>query len=71
MRVDSAAGEFGFNVKDIELRSEGLVLIGQMGVWEAETLMRPSDIRKLLGLVLKQPGAWGFLIRQLIASDKR
>lgn len=70
MRVDSAAGEFGFDVDDIELRDDGIVLIGKMGVWEAETTMTSADLRRLLVMVLKKPGAWGYLLKQLMSARR-
>ena len=70
MRIDSAAGEFGFDVNSLELRDDGIVLIGQMGVWEAETTMTSADLRRLMVMVLKKPGAWGYLLRQLLGARK-
>ena len=40
MKVDSAAGEFGFNIKDIELRAEGLVLIGHLLLSSTQDILR-------------------------------
>ena len=70
MKIESAAGEFGFDVDKLELREDGIVLIGKMGVWEAETTMSSADLRRLLGMVLKKPGAWGYLFKQLMRARK-
>ena len=66
MKIEAAAGEFGFDVDRLELREDGIVLFGKMGVWEAETTMNGADLRRMLVMVLKQPGAWGYLFKQLI-----
>ena len=63
MKIESAAGEFGFDLNALELRDDGIVLMGKMGVWEAETTMTTADLRRVIGMVLRKPGAWGYLFR--------
>lgn len=70
MKIESAAGEFAFDLEKLELRDDGIVMIGKMGVWEAETTMSSADLRRILGMVLKKPGAWGYLLKQLFSADK-
>ncbi len=70
MRIESAAGEFGFDLEKLELRDDGIVLTGKMGVWEAETTMTGADLRRIIVMVLKTPGAWGYLFRQLLAGRR-
>lgn len=70
MKIDSAAGEFAFDISKLELQDDGIVLIGKMGVWEAETTMTGADLRRLIRLVLQKPGAWGYLFRQLLAARR-
>lgn len=67
MKIDSAAGEFSFDLEKLDLREDGIVLIGKMGVWEAETTMTDADLRRIVGMVLRKPGAWGYLIRLLLS----
>ncbi|MCU9840339.1 MULTISPECIES: hypothetical protein [Ruegeria] len=67
MKIDSAAGEFSFDLEKLDLRNDGIVLTGKMGVWEAETTMTDADLRRILGMVLRKPGAWGYLIRLLFS----
>jgi|DEB0MinimDraft_10_1074344.scaffolds.fasta_scaffold116891_2 hypothetical protein len=71
MKVHSAVGEFNFDITGIELKPQGVVLVGTMGVWEARTLMQPSDLRRLTGMLLKQPGLMRYLIRQLFSSNRK
>ena len=71
MKIESAAGEFSFDLEKLELRDDGIVLIGKMGVWEAETTMTSADLRRVLAMVLRRPGAWGYLLRQLMGALKQ
>ncbi|CAH1665267.1 hypothetical protein [Chelatococcus asaccharovorans] len=68
MKIDSAAGEFAFDISNLELRDGGIVLTGKMGVWEAETTMTDADLRRLVRLVLLKPGAWGYLFRMILGA---
>ncbi|PHP65437.1 hypothetical protein CSC94_18940 [Zhengella mangrovi] len=63
MKIESAAGEFEFEIEKLDLKNDGLVLVGKMGVWEAETTMSGADLRRLLRLVLSKPRIWGYLTR--------
>jgi hypothetical protein len=71
MKIESAAGEFSFDLEKLELRDDGIVLIGKMGVWEAETTMTSADLRRVLAMVLRRPGAWRYLLRQLMGARKQ
>ncbi|MGX9352671.1 hypothetical protein ACS3QZ_15855 [Shimia sp. W99] len=66
MKIDSAAGEFSFDLEKLDLLEDGIVLTGKMGVWEAETTMTDADLRRIVGMVLRKPGAWGYLVRLLL-----
>ena len=68
MKIESAAGEFAFDISNLELRDGGIVLTGKMGVWEAETTMTDQDLRRLVRMVLLKPGAWGYLFRMFIGA---
>ena len=70
MKIESAAGEFAFDLEKLELRDGGIVLTGKMGVWEAETTMSGADIRRIVAMVFKNPGAWGYLMRQFFAGRR-
>lgn len=67
MKIDSAAGEFEFDLQKIELADDGIKLFGKMGVWEAETTMTDADLRRVLRLVLSKPGSWGYLVKLLLS----
>ncbi|WP_204113129.1 hypothetical protein [Shimia biformata] len=67
MKIDSAAGEFSFDLEKLDLREDGIVLTGKMGVWEAETTMTDADLRRIVGMVLRKPGAWGYLFGLLFS----
>lgn len=68
MKIDSAAGEFEFEIHRLELKKGGIVLTGKMGVWEAETTMTSADLRRLIRLVLMKPGAWAYLTRMFFGG---
>jgi hypothetical protein len=68
MKIESAAGEFAFDISNLELRDGGIVLTGKMGVWEAETTMTDADLRRLVRMVLLKPGVWGYLIRMFVGA---
>ena len=70
MKIESAAGEFGFDLEKLDLKDDGIVLTGKMGVWEAETTMTSADLRKILVMVLAKPGAWGYLLKLLMGARK-
>ncbi|WP_164660232.1 hypothetical protein [Tropicibacter sp. Alg240-R139] len=68
MKIESAAGEFAFDLEKLELQDDGIVLTGKMGVWEAETTMTSADLRRIIVMVLKTPGAWGYLFKQFMGA---
>ena len=55
MKIESAAGEFEFDIEQLAVKGDDIVLIGQMGVWEAETTMSRDDAVTLFGLMLRSP----------------
>jgi len=72
MKIVSAAGEFDISVERVEVRQGDVVLIGKMGIWEAETFIGQEDVGhliyvslnpRLIGWVLMQPFA--ALLRRL------
>lgn len=70
MKIESAAGEFGFEIERVELREDGIALIGRMGVWEAEATVSGADLRRMMAMALKRPGAWGYLLGQLLRARR-
>lgn len=70
MKIESAAGEFAFDLEKLELADDGIVLTGKMGVWEAETTMTSADLRRIIAMVLKNPGAWSYLAKQFFAARR-
>jgi len=50
MRFVSGLGEFELTIDRVEIRGDDYVLVGKMGVWDAETVMEPQE---LVGLYLK------------------
>ncbi len=64
MKVVSGAGEFEISVEQVEIRGTTVVMVGKMGVWEAETFIERDEIGslilasfswRLLGWILTQP----------------
>ena len=41
MKIESAAGEFEFHIETLKVAGNEVVVVGKMGVWEAETSMEP------------------------------
>ncbi len=69
MKIESAAGEFEFDIESLRIEADDVIIVGKMGVWEAETLMSRDDMRKMLGMTLGKPSFWGYMIK-LIFSGK-
>lgn len=61
MRIESAAGEFAFDIEALRVSGDELVLTGRMGVWEAETRMDRADAARLMRLCLGAPAFWRYL----------
>ena len=67
MRVISGAGEFEISVERIEVRPEAMVLVGKMGVWEAETIIDSTDLA-IIGRLCARPRVLVWILRQLFTS---
>lgn len=63
MKIQSAAGDFGFDIETIGVEGEDLILIGKMGVWEATTRVSQSDLIKVFKLILTSRPVWAYLLR--------
>lgn len=63
MKIESAAGEFEFTMESLVVKDDSLILSGKMGVWEAETVLEPQDVRMLLKLLLGKPSCWRYMLR--------
>ena len=63
MKIESAAGEFEFSIEALQVRDPDILITGKMGVWEAETVMTREDIIMMLGMMIRQPQFWGYLIQ--------
>ena len=60
MKIESAAGEFEFQIESLKVTGTDVVVVGKMGVWEAETSMDRDDVLKLLRLTAGNPSFWRF-----------
>lgn len=58
MKIESAAGEFEFDIEELKVCRNDVVLKGKMGVWEAETVMDRDDMIKLLKLTFGNLSFW-------------
>lgn len=65
MKIESAAGEFEFHIETLKVAGNDVVVLGKMGVWEAETSMSRDDVLKMLRLTLGNPSFWAFSLRLL------
>ena len=65
MKIESAAGEFEFQIESLKVTGNDVVFVGKMGVWEAETSMNRDDVLKLLRLTIGNPSFWRFSLRLL------
>lgn len=65
MKIASAAGEFEFHVETLKVAGNEIVVVGKMGVWEAETSMDRDDVATMLRLTIGNPSFWGFALRLL------
>lgn len=71
MKIESAAGEFEFDIEALEITDNQVVLTGKMGVWEAETTMSRDDTLKLLGLMFGSLSFWSYAIKLPFHALKR
>jgi hypothetical protein len=53
VKVVSGAGEFELSFERVEIRDQAMVIIGKMGVWEAETIIGEGELGHLLGVTLR------------------
>lgn len=65
MKIESAAGEFEFQIESLKITGNHVVFVGKMGVWEAETSMNRDDVLKLLRLTIGNPSFWRFSLKLL------
>ncbi len=63
MKVVSGAGEFEISVERVEIRDTTVVMVGKMGVWEAETYIERDEIWPLVSASLS-PGLIGWMLLQ-------
>ena len=63
MKINSAAGEFEFEVTGLELEDKDLVLVGTMGVWEARTVIESDEITRVIALMLRSRAFWRLVPR--------
>ncbi len=63
MQIESAAGEFDFDVTAFETEESALILVGKMGAWEARTEITESDLIKMIGLAVRSGAVWRFSLR--------
>ena len=59
MKIESAAGEFEFHIETLKVAGNDVVVLGKMGVWEAETSMSRDDVLKMLRLTIGNPLSGG------------
>ena len=65
MKIESAAGEFEFHVATLKVTGNDVVVVGTMGVREAETSMDRDDVLKLLRLTIGNPSFWRLSLKLL------
>lgn len=63
VKIESAAGEFAFDIESMTIDGDTMVLLGKMGVWDAKTRLTRADLLKLLGLTVGSFRFWGFALR--------
>lgn len=70
MKIESAAGEFDFDIEALNVEGDRIVITGKMGVWEAETSMNRSDMAKMLKLTLGKPAFWLYMLKLPFGGKK-
>lgn len=67
MKVTSPAGDFEITVTESSVEGDFIVISGQMGVWDSQIYMKPSDLLSFAGVLFnlqvvlflaKQPFRW-------------
>ena len=62
MQIKSLAGEFDITVNSVELEGSDLVVLGNMGVWEARTHIARADVMPFVRNVVFTAAFWKFLL---------
>lgn len=62
MRVESGAGDFLIAIREVRPRGNVLVLRGNMGIWQADTIISAREILYLVRLSLNWRVLW-YLVR--------
>ncbi len=62
MKVSSPAGDFEITVNDATVEDDHIVITGQMGVWDSEIYMKPSDLVSFAKVIMK-PKVLLFLLK--------
>ena len=52
-------------IESLKVTGNDVVVVGKMGVWEAETSMDRDDVLKLLRLTIGNPSFWRFSLQLL------
>lgn len=63
MVIKSQAGDFHIEVSHFEVSGRHLVLVGKMGVWDAQLLMGPREILTIVRKLLCKPATLFYLLR--------
>lgn len=71
MKIESAAGEFEFTVESLKVVDDQVVIIGQMGVWEAETSVTREEAWRLMRLIVKSTDVWRYALSLPFRSSRR
>ena len=62
MHVVSGAGDFEISVERLAVRDGRLLMTGQMGIWNAEITVEPTELRRLLFLGIRSVRVLGWLL---------
>ena len=62
MKVTSPAGDFEITVTESSVEGDFIVISGQMGVWDSQIYMKPSDLLSFAGVSIQLSGC--FIPRQ-------
>ncbi len=66
MHVASGAGDFEMSVEGMAVRDGRLLMTGQMGIWNAEIVVEPAEMRRMLGLSLRSLRVLGWLVAAIL-----
>ena len=71
MIIKSMAGDFEISISKFEIENGQLVMVGNIGVWDARTYITMGEARGIMGKLLRPGLLFNFLKTPFLSSQER